>query len=164
MNRVNAVPVGIAEMKVGRAPDILVTYGLGSCVGIVVYDPAAAVGALAHILLPAPRGDDPSSSPAKFSSTAVGFMVEELTSKEGCVRERLVAKLAGGAHMFDTILASSRAGIGERNVLAAREALVRCGIPLLAEETGGDFGRTIEFDPGTGELRVRSLKGESKTI
>jgi len=159
----NLIAVGIAEMKVARAPDILVSYGLGSCVGIVIYDLNGAVGALAHTLLPAPRENSVETASAKYSSTAVDVIVAELI-RSGVVRERLVAKLAGGSHMFDTTLNSYLGGIGERNVAAARESLKRHGIRIVAEDTGGDYGRTVEFDPGTGELQVRSLKGIDRKI
>jgi chemotaxis protein CheD len=157
------IPVGIAEMKIARAPDILISYGLGSCVGIVIYDRSVTIAALAHTLLPAPREREHEVTATKFSSTAVDVMVAELTGL-GAVRENLAAKLAGGSHMFDTTLNSYLGGIGERNLTAAREALKRHAIPVISEDTGGNYGRTVEFDPSTRELHVRSLKGIDRKI
>lgn len=152
------ISIGISEYRIAFAPAVLVTYGLGSCVGIALYDPDARIGGLAHTLLPAPVRDvEVLEKTAKFTCWAVELMVEELV-KCGCAPERLVAKLAGGATMFESQYRSTHGGIGERNVAAARAALERSGIPLVAEDTGGDYGRSLEFNTATGIIMVRALQ------
>jgi len=160
----NILSVGISEFKVAAEPTVLVTYGLGSCVGIALFDPVARMGGLAHTLLPTPvrdRENVPKSS--KFTCWAVELMVEELVNC-GCATERLVAKLAGGASMFESQYRSARGGIGERNVLAAKAALEGSGIPLVAEDTGEDYGRSLEFNTATGIITVRALQRPLKQI
>jgi len=158
------VSVGISEFKIASAPTILMTYGLGSCVGIALHDPVALTGGLAHTLLPAPvRGMDSMVKSAKFTCWAVDLMVEELI-KCGCVAERLVAKLAGGATMFEPQHRTTHSGIGERNVTAAKEALERRGIPLVASDTGDDYGRSLEFNTVTGIITVRALQRPIKRM
>ncbi|WP_306536451.1 chemotaxis protein CheD [Geobacter sp.] len=158
------ISVSISEFKVAIAPAVLVTYGLGSCVGIALYDPEARTGGLAHTLLPAPVRDTQGvEKSAKFTCWAVDLMVDELV-KCGCAPERLVAKLAGGATMFESQYRSTHGGIGERNVAAAKAALERCGIPLVAEDTGGDYGRSLEFNTATGIIMVRALQQPIKQI
>lgn len=152
------VSVGISEFRIAAAPTILTTYGLGSCVGIALFDPVALTGGLAHTLLPTPaRASEKTEKTAKFTCWAVELMVEELI-KNGCASERLVAKLAGGAKMFEHHYKLSPGGIGERNVASARAALELYGIPLVAEDTGDDYGRSLEFHTTTGLLVVRALQ------
>lgn len=152
------ISVGISEFRVAIAPTIMVTYGLGSCVGIALYDPQERVGGLAHTLLPAPVRDAlKGEKSAKFTCWAVDLMVEEMV-KCGCAPGRLVAKLAGGATMFEAQYRPTYGGIGERNVAAAKEALERMGIPLVAEDTGEDYGRSLEFHTSTGIIVVRALQ------
>uniref|UniRef100_A0A831TYZ1 Probable chemoreceptor glutamine deamidase CheD n=1 Tax=Geobacter metallireducens TaxID=28232 RepID=A0A831TYZ1_GEOME len=158
------ISIGISEYRVAFAPAVLVTYGLGSCVGIALYDPDARAGGLAHTLLPAPvREVEMVEKTAKFTCWAVELMVEELV-KCGCAPGRLVAKLAGGATMFEPQYRSTHGGIGERNVAAARAALERSGIPLVAEDTGGDYGRSLEFSTATGIIMVRALQQPIRQI
>ena len=158
------VSVGISEHRVASAPVVLVTYGLGSCVGIVLHDADARTGGLAHTLLPAPVRDVQGiEKTAKFTCWAVELMGEDLV-KCGCAPERLVAKLAGGATMFESQYRSTHGGIGERNVAAAKEALERSGIPIVAEDTGGDYGRSLEFNTATGIIMVRALQQPIKQL
>lgn len=158
------ITIGISEFRVARAPGIIITYGLGSCVGIAIHDPAARIGALAHTLLPAvPEGMTLPLKSAKFTDMAVDLMVEELL-KSGCAADRLVAKLAGGASMFDPFYHTFRGDIGRRNVETAHNALARHGIAVAAEDTGADYGRTVEFHTATGEMVIRALQGPGKTI
>lgn len=145
-------------------PSVLVTYGLGSCVGIALYDPVALTGGLAHTLLPAPVRDvEGVQRSAKYTCWAVELMVEELL-KCGCASDRLVAKLAGGATMFEPRYRTTHGGIGERNLAAAKAALDQCGIPLVAEDTGEDYGRSLEFSTATGVITVRALQRPLKQI
>ncbi|MEX2178707.1 MAG: chemotaxis protein CheD [Gemmatimonadaceae bacterium] len=136
---------------------VISTIGLGSCVAIAMHDPSAGIGALAHVLLPDPSMSTDVTNPAKFAQTAVPAMVEALRGR-GAIPGRLQAKLAGGASMFANLLATSGINVGERNVLAARDALRAAGIPLIAEDTGGDQGRSVLFRIADGALEVRTLR------
>lgn len=148
------IEVGVGEIALGEAPDRLMTSALGSCVGVVVWDPARRVGAMAHVMLPDPGGSVDGALD-RFASHAVPFVVGRM-HRSGSMRRRLVAKLAGGAAMFaaDTMLSS----IGRRNVEAVRHQLALLHVPILAEDTGGGHARTIEFDLATGVLVVRSYQ------
>lgn len=153
--------VGIAEIKFGRAPEVLVTYGLGSCLSITLYDPRTRTGAMAHTLLPTPRPGQAETRPGKFVVSAVAAMLAELPAL-GAAPGNLEAKLVGGANMFESLALAKGDLIGERNAQAAREILAKLGVPLAAEDTGGNFGRTAELLLETGEVRVRSLRGAEK--
>lgn len=145
------VIIGIGEWAVERNPAILVTLGLGSCVGVCVRDPIAKVGAMVHVMLP-DSGGKPTNTPGKFADTGVDIIVEELL-KMGAQRNRLEAKIAGGASMFQSAM-----DIGARNVEAVKKSLQRNGIKLIAEDTGGNKARSIEYDIETGKLLVRKVK------
>lgn len=155
--------VGISEFRVSRSPVVLVTYGLGSCLGITLYEPESRMGGLAHTLLPAPRPGVDEERPGKFVASAIRRMFDQLTA-QGATPERLAAKLIGGANMFEQIHPPSGEGIGARNIRAARETLQVLGIPILGEDVGGQHGRTVEFDLETGKVLVRSVRGNDKLI
>jgi chemotaxis protein CheD len=155
------VRVGISEYKIAQAPTLLMTYGLGSCLGITLYDATAAIGGLAHTLLPYPREGMDLSRPAKFVDAAIRLMLTDLL-QIGCSRQRLVAKMFGGANMFEGLQNPNREGIGQRNIRSARETLADLGIPLTAEDVGGNFGRTVEFDVATGAVLIRSVRDEQR--
>ncbi|HEU0052485.1 MAG TPA: chemotaxis protein CheD [Longimicrobium sp.] len=148
--------VKVAQHAVGGPHDVLVTLGLGSCVAIVVSDPRARVGGLAHALLPEPALARDRGNHAKFASTAVPMLVEELAAM-GARAARLEARLVGGASMFTNLMVPGSLNMGERNVRAAREALRLAGIPLLGEAVGGDFGRSVRFTVGEGRTVVSSV-------
>jgi chemotaxis protein CheD len=152
--------VGVAQSRVGGAGDVLVALGLGSCVAVVLHDPRASIGGLAHVLLPHPNPrDDPEGSPARFATTAVPHLVEEM-KEMGAYRHRMVARLVGGAAMFGKALTSGGMGMGTRNVDAARRALARLSIPIIAQATGDEHGRSVYFDPASGELYVTAADRE----
>ncbi len=156
--------IGLSEYGLAAAPGVLLTYGLGSCIGIALYDPELRRGSLAHTLLPTAHDVAAIAvKTAKFTDLAIDIMVEELV-KSGCAKGRLVAKLAGGASMFDTEYRSFRGNIGQRNVDSARKSLAGHGIPLLAEDTGGDYGRTVEFHASSGLMIIKSIQKPNKTI
>ncbi len=155
--------VGISDLRVERAPAVLATYGLGSCLGIALYDPENRLGALAHTLLPAPRPGRDEDRRSKYVDTAIRLMVEELSAL-GAEPARLWAKIIGGANMFESLHPSAADGVGARNTRRARATLAELGIPLLAEEVGGNHGRTVFFDLVTGEVKVRSVRGGEKVI
>ncbi|HBE72671.1 MAG TPA: hypothetical protein DDW31_00960 [candidate division Zixibacteria bacterium] len=155
------IVVKIADLAVAREPSVITTHGLGSCLAIVLYDPQARVGGLAHVMLPSPDLVRDQGNPAKFPVTAIASMMAEI-ERMGGSRFRLQAKLAGGARMFGALLASSKgantANIGTRNVQEARAELERLGIPIVAEDTGSDYGRSVELLLSNGTVLVRSFK------
>ena len=148
--------VKVADYAVERGEAVIMTLGLGSCVACVIDDPAAQVGGLAHILLPSHTLARDTSNPAKFPESAVPLLVEELT-KLGAVAERLRARLVGGASMFANLASPGVAMMGERNVIATREALKAARIPLIGEDTGAGYGRSVYLYLPDGRLEVRSV-------
>ena len=157
------VRVGIADMNIVKEPMTIRTSGLGSCVGIVLYDEAKKIAGLIHIMLPdSALGKSGSLNVAKFADTGIYALMERL-KEEGVRPMSLKAKIAGGAQMFqfgsnDTIR------IGPRNVEAVKKELQRLSIPLIAEDVGGSSGRTIEFNPATSLLNIRTVNKGTKDI
>lgn len=154
--------VRIAQLAVARGTGRLVAVGLGSCVAVTLYDRTRRVGGLAHILLPDPSAARDASSPARFASEAVPLLIERLREAGG--RGPYEAKLAGGAALFGTMLASPAGSMGDRNVAAARAALSAAGVVILAADTGGGSGRSVAFDVATGELTVRGVRGGQRVL
>jgi chemotaxis protein CheD len=153
--------VGISEYRVARAPQILTSFGLGSCVGIMLYDAELKLGGLAHTLLPELRPGMPDGRPGKYVSLAIRQMLRELL-EQGADSSRISAKICGGAHMFQPQPEDLTRTIGHRNVLAAHETLAELGISLLGEDVGGCFGRTVEFDLESGDVLLRFVRGDDK--
>ena len=155
--------VKVAHHAVAGAEDTLVTLGLGSCVAILLHDPVARVGGMAHVLLPEKQLARDSSNLSKFASTAVPLLAEELLAR-GARRERLRARLVGGASMFASLMAPGTLNMGERNIIASRQALRELGIPVVAEEVGADFGRSVRFHVGEGRVVVSSVGRSDVTL
>jgi len=149
--------IGISEYKTASAPVELVTYGLGSCLGITLYDPQLQLGGLAHTLLPKPKPGMDTSRQAKFADAAIRLMANDLI-EQGAERTRLQAKLFGGANMFAALQESPSETIGQRNIHSARETLAELGIELVAEDVGGNFGRTLVFNLASGKVTVKSVR------
>ena len=147
--------VGIAEFKSAVGSGRLLAYGLGSCVGITLYDRAKKIGGLAHVMLPSSRMHSRVSVPGKYVDTAVTALLEEL-ARQGADLARLEAKLVGGANMFISITQQA-VPIGMRNVAAAREQLGARGIKIKVEDVGGSQGRTVFFTLADGKIEVRKL-------
>jgi chemotaxis protein CheD len=147
--------VGIAEVKVSKFPDSLVAYGLGSCVGVTLYDLGQKTGGLAHVMLPSSALFTRAFVPGKYADTAIDQLVQEL-KLQGSPVNRLEAKLVGGANMFKSIV-SHPVPIGVRNATAAREKLRSLSIPIVGEDLGGEFGRTIQFSLETGRIKIKKL-------
>lgn len=143
------------ERRVGRGAGTLSILGLGSCVAVVLYDETSRVGGLAHVLLPDPSYSRNSDKRGRYASTAIPALVEEVV-EAGADRGRVTARLVGGACMFQELLPPDQPHLGARNIDAARQALARDGIAIVAEDVGGDFGRSIHFDLADGRLRVSS--------
>lgn len=152
----NVIKVGMAELNVAKAPDSLLTAGLGSCVGVCINDPVTQVGGMAHIMLPDSTCGRKVENKAKYADTAIPILIDKIIIAGGD-KKRLAAKIAGGAQMFAFYNASEVMKIGERNVKAVLDALEELEIKILVNETGGNYGRTIEFFPGTGELFIRTV-------
>lgn len=150
------IRVGMADMQVCRYPDRLSTLGLGSCVGVVIYDEVAKVAGMAHVMLPDSGQAKATGNVAKFADTALPALIKELISM-GASKSRLKAKMAGGAQMFAFSGKNDQLSIGKRNAEAVREILKREGIPLVAEDTGGNHGRSIEFRTVDWKLVVNAI-------
>lgn len=155
--------VKVAHHAVGREGDVLVTLGLGSCVAVLLHDPVARVGGMAHVLLPEASLARDRSNPARFASTAVPLLVEEVCAAGGR-KGRLTARLAGGASMFANLMSPDTLNMGERNVIAARKALEELGIPVVGEAVGADYGRSVRFRVGEGVVVVSSVGREDVTL
>ena len=152
----NEYRVKVADHAVARGDAVISTIGLGSCVAIVLYDAAHRIGGLAHILLPSESMSRETANRAKFPASAVPLLVEKMYELGS--RGALVAKIVGGASMFGALLPAGGVNMGERNAEAARRALAAAGIPLVADDTGGDFGRSVYFNVADGRVRVRALR------
>jgi chemotaxis protein CheD len=152
----NELIVRVADLRIGRADDVLVTIGLGSCVAIVLYDAAVQVGGLAHVLLPSPALSRGSPNPARVPQTAVPALLAEMASA-GASPRRIKARLVGGASMFAALATPGTIQMGERNVVAARQSLATAGLPVVGEAVGGDYGRTVRLYVRDGRLDVSSV-------
>lgn len=153
--------VGISDLKVSRSPDVLVTYALGSCVGICIYDSVAKIGGLSHIMLPNSSLVSNPQPIQRFADTAIEAMVKELEGR-GARRTRMTAKIAGGAQMFNVNGSLSPiSNIGARNVKEVKSVLAALRIPIIAEDVGQNFGRTLYFSLEDGIMTIKSaVKGE----
>ncbi len=157
------VRVKVADYAVRQGSQVITTIGLGSCVAIALYDRETRIGALAHILLPNQSMSRETGNPAKFPESIVPLMLEEMHAM-GTRNARVSAKIVGGASMFGQLGNGTGINIGERNVLATREALSAAGVPIIAEDTGLDYGRSVYFHLADGRLEVRSLKKGDRVI
>lgn len=158
------VRVKVADYAVRRGAHVLSTIGLGSCVAIALYDRATQIGALAHILLPSQAMSRETSNPAKFPETVVPMMIEEMRRLGAGDPSRMSAKIIGGASMFGQLVSGSGVNVGERNVTATRDALIAAHVPLVAEDTGLDYGRSVYFHLSDGRVEVRSLRRGDRVI
>lgn len=156
------IRVGMADYKVGKSPATLISYGLGSCIGVSIYDPQLKVGGLLHIMLPDSKQARASDNPAKFADTGLPLMLRDVLAL-GAVKSRLVAKLAGGAQMFAFQNATDVMRVGSRNAEAVKKLLQANGIKIIAEDTGGTYGRTVSIDLTNGSYKVKTIdKGEKE--
>ena len=155
----NRVTIGLAEMRVIRPPQSIITYGLGSCVGLVLYDKVTKISGMVRIVLPHYNKSLPNVNIAKCADTAVAALLTNML-KEGAKRPSIVAKMAGGAHMFKSAT-NPLLMVGEKNVAVTKQMLKKLSIPLVAEDVLGNSGRTVEFFPETGNYSIKVLgKGE----
>ncbi|MEE1250379.1 MAG: chemotaxis protein CheD [Lachnospiraceae bacterium] len=157
------IKVGMADLNVCKNPDIITTLGLGSCIGIALYDPVTKIGGLAHIMLPDSTKMRNNSNIAKFADTGIEELLKRVI-KEGASKTRLVAKIAGGAKMFEVSGLSDIGNVGQRNAEASKAKLKELGIRLVAEDTGLNYGRTVELHCDTGEYYIKSVGKPLKII
>jgi chemotaxis protein CheD len=147
--------VGIADLKIADRPHILTTMGLGSCVGATLYDPQLHIGGLVHVLLPSSNGETPANK-AKFADSGIPELIDQLLAM-GARRSSLVAKIAGGANMFSSNRNSNIFMVGQRNVEMCLDVLAKQRIRLVASDTGGNYGRTIELNTENGQLLIKTI-------
>jgi chemotaxis protein CheD len=157
------IKVGMADLNVCCSPNALTTLGLGSCVGIVLYDPVNKVAGLVHIMLPDSTKILNNENKAKFADTGIDALIGSM-KKFGADRGKLLAKIAGGAQMFSFNNNNEMMRIGERNVEATKLKLTQLGIRITAEDTGANYGRTIEFYPETGMFKIKSVGKVEKIL
>ena len=168
----DVVNVGVAEYFVTHNPHVLASFGLGSCVGVALYDERKNIGGLAHIMLPDSTAMTKKGKPGRYADTAIEAMVEEM-ERLGSHRKDIKARMAGGACMFTIPGATNPRNvpgpclgmqIGERNIEAAKKALKKLNIPIAAEDIGGDYGRTLRFDISDGSVTISSIKHGVKDL
>ncbi|MFZ2956587.1 MAG: chemotaxis protein CheD [Candidatus Ozemobacteraceae bacterium] len=156
-------PVGMADLRIAQNPNVLAAYGVGSCVIVVMYDPKSRIGGLVHVMLPDSSGIlQEKLNPKKFADTAVPLLFQTL-SHAGTYRGSIWAKLVGGAQMFPANEDFSNT-LGQKNTNAAKKALEKLGVPLLACEIGGTSGRSLELKLNTGVIHVTVLGEMMKEI
>ncbi len=161
-----AIVVGISDWKASTKKDeVFVTYALGSCVGICLRDKVSNIGGLSHIMLPYSKEfkDCGELNRMKFADTAILDMYKQLV-KLGAKPENFTAKIAGGANMFQSSVGGSMGNIGQRNVAYVKEVLKQLKVPIIAEDTGLNYGRTVFFDLATNVMKVQSLGKEIKEL
>lgn len=156
------INVGISDMKIASSPKGLISYALGSCVGICIIDKVKRIAGMVHVMLPNNNNINDNNL-FKYADTGIPEMVKQMESL-GCMRIRMTAKIAGGARMFEIKGNSSIGNIGERNVIATKEVLNKLNIKLISQDVGENYGRTITFDSDTGNLTIKSFAKNIKII
>lgn len=159
----NTVKVGMADLKVAKSPDVLVTLGLGSCIGLVLYDPVTKIGGMVHYMLPDSTKLKNNTNIAKFGDTGTAELLRQMLAV-GANRRRLVAKIAGGACMFEVSGTSAVGNVGARNIEQAKYLLKELQIPLIAEDTGLNYGRTVELNCENGDYTIKAVGKDIKVI
>lgn len=158
------VKVGIADLNTVMGPDTIRTSGLGSCVGVILYDETKKIAGLAHVLLPdSSLTKQINKNEYKYADTAIPILLNKLVAI-GVRKNRLKAKLAGGAQMFQFTSNTDVMKIGPRNAEAVQKKLIEFKIPVISSDLGGNEGRTIEFDPMTSKLKIRKVNKKETYI
>lgn len=152
--------IGIGDMKVLRQEGTLITYALGSCVGITLYDPVIKLGGLLHVMLPQSNGSA-DASPYKFADTGIREMLRKMAAYGG-VQRRYICKIAGGAQMFQ--MTGPIGNIGERNITTVKNELRAAHIQIRGEDTGENYARTMLMDVSTGVVKVRTMGRNEKVL
>jgi len=159
----NMIMVGMADLNVTKNPGILTTLGLGSCVGIALYDAVNKVAGLAHIMLPDSTQFQSNLIVAKFADSAIIRLINDMV-KIGALRGSLKAKIAGGAQMFAFNSTNESMRIGDRNVESVKLHLSKLNIPLIAQDTGSNYGRTVELYSQDGSFFIKTIGKGNKYI
>ncbi|HOR85145.1 MAG TPA: chemotaxis protein CheD [Bacillota bacterium] len=157
------IKVGMADSNTTYSPGVLTTLGLGSCVGICLYDTSTKISGLVHIMLPDSKQIKNNVNQSKFADTGIIKLLEDII-KMGAKRSKITSKIAGGSQMFNFNDSSDIMRIGLRNVAATKDILKQLNIPLIAEDTGGNYGRTIELYSETGILLIKTIGRGTKQI
>lgn len=159
----NVIKVGMADLNIAKTPDSLTTLGLGSCIGLTLYDPVAKVGGLVHYMLPDSTKLKNNSNIAKFGDTGIRELYNKMIAN-GASPSRMVAKIAGGAKMFEVSGLSNVGNVGERNAEEAKIMLKELKIRLIAEDTGLNYGRTVVLDCENGNYIIKAVGKPEKVI
>lgn len=163
----NVERIGMAQMCVRKAPGIITTIGLGSCVGVTLYDKLNKIGGMLHLMLSDSTrfaySSNSTMNRAKYADTGIDDLLSEMLQL-GARRENIVAKMAGGAQMFAIHDVNDLLNIGDRNIEATRKKLDELQIPILGEDVGETYGRTVELDLDNGELKIMTVNKEVKVI
>ena len=157
------IKVGMADLQLGKDPCMLTTLGLGSCVGISLYDRSTKISGMAHVMLPSSKQARDNTNIAKFADTGIVYLLNSMM-KIGANRSSIVAKLAGGAQMFAFKEVSDIMRIGDRNVDASKEILSMLKIPVVAEDVRGNYGRTIELYSADGKVQIKTIGHGTRDI
>ena len=157
------IKVGMADLKICKFPDKLTTLGLGSCVGIALYDSNTKISGLAHIMLPDSTQIRNNANIAKFADTGIVELIRLMVAA-GASKTRMTAKIAGGAQMFAMKDNSEFMRVGDRNVEAVKNVLAKEGIRIIEQDTGLNYGRTVEFDSANGDYVIKSVGKPVKVI
>ncbi|MCQ4636936.1 chemotaxis protein CheD [Anaerovorax odorimutans] len=155
------ITVGLAEGKIAEENQFLISYALGSCVGVCLYDKERKIAGMAHIILPGKMESRDQTNPYKFADEGVKALIRDM-KRHGAKESQLIAKIAGGAKMFS--VPGWEWEIGERNIKAVKKALSERAIRIAAEDTGKNYGRTISFFADDGRLEVKSIKQQLRIL
>ncbi|TDX51908.1 chemotaxis protein CheD [Orenia marismortui] len=150
----------MADLKVGNKDDIIITSGLGSCVGLTLYDNKSQIGGMAHIMLPECPSNRKQGKPEKYADTAIEILIDKL-QKKGANTRGLEAKMAGGAQMFNFSNSNDRIRIGDRNIEAVEKILRSKNIPIIGAEVRENYGRTMELYNDTGKVIIKTVKHDN---
>lgn len=159
----NMIIVGMADLKIAKRPDVLTTLGLGSCVGIALYDPTTKIAGLAHCMLPDSTQIQNNTNIAKFVDTAIIRLVNDM-GRAGATKSMLKAKIAGGSQMFAFSATNESMRIGDRNVEATINILKSLNIPIIGRDTGSTYGRTVELYSEDGTFLIKTIGHGNRVI
>ena len=154
----NILNVGMGEIKLSNTPgSIIAAPGLGSCIGLAMYDPTVKLGGMAHIVLPDSTNiNKPGALPGKYADLAVPELLNQMI-KQGAKKNNIIIKMAGGAQMFSFEKGGNILNIGMRNTIAVKANLSAQGQTIRANDTGGNKGRTVRLDISTGKVYVKII-------
>lgn len=159
----NMIKVGMADLNTCKTPDAITTLGLGSCIGVVLYDPRKKICGMVHVMLPDSTAIKNNDNVAKFADTGIKALIDKL-EKIGVPKSSLSAKIAGGAQMFAFNTSNDMLKVGQRNAESVRKVLSGYNIRIVSEDCGANYGRTIEFYPETSELYIKAIGKPLKII